>query len=207
MPDDSLDIPAWAELLDQMMVGAEGEQAAILLKQAALTAIYRRAGKITPVAKNPPELHPAPPEILPPCKEREVSWALNLDRQMPQKLLIPSWFIVLHQNGKRVPHSFLPALLNLGKRAPDLCPLIMRVMGERGRWLVERDEDYALFKQAGLWTDAAAQITLKTLEEWQQDPRYLDWYNNVPEVSVSFRDSAVKAFEYAHTQIMEGLAR
>lgn len=207
MSDESVEIPTWAEVLDQMMVGAEGEQAAILLKQAALSAMYRRAGRLTTVAKAMPELHPAPPELLPSCKEREVSWMLNLERAMPQKLLIPSWFIIVHQQGKRIPHSFLPAILSLGKRYPDLCPLIVRVIGERGRWLIERDEDYTLFKQAGLWTDAAAQITLKTLEEWQQDSRYLDWYNNVPEVSVSFRDSAVKSFEYAYTQIMEGLAR
>jgi hypothetical protein len=154
----------WSELLTQMMLGTQnanmpaGEFAGLapeqaLLKQLGLAGAYRRAGYVARAAKSLPEANPAPPERLPACSLNAVDWLRRVEGYSYTQALALDWFLFMHGRGKRVPHSALPYLLELSNRHATWGPYIVPVLGERGRWMVERSDAYPHLRLPELWME------------------------------------------------------
>lgn len=204
MPDNDV-IPVWADIIAQMTIGTEAANAPDLLRQVALAATYRRAGMVTPVAKTPLDLKPAPPETLRAFALRDAGLILAYERQMPISLLIPLWLTLLFRKHKRVPHSFLPQFLAMGKTSPHLIPYLLRVLGERGRWMIEGDEDYAYLRQPVLFPEDDDTLIAKSLDDWKQHPRYVTWASAM--MLGSYQEKFEKDFAELYETLMEGLTR
>jgi hypothetical protein len=157
----------WIELLDQAMLGTQGanpptgawagltpEQA--LLKQFALAGAARRAGVMAQAVRTPPTIDPAPPETLRPCSGLALDWLKKVERTTYTHELIRDWCLVMIDRRRRVPHTALPYVLNLAiKPKSPWIPYLLPLVGERGRWLIERNEQYAALRQTDLWTPEA----------------------------------------------------
>jgi hypothetical protein len=55
---------------------------------------------------------------------------------------LPEWLDVLYQSGHRVAAEYLPALLTRGAQSSDLREAIIKVIGERGRWLAALNDQW-----------------------------------------------------------------
>jgi hypothetical protein len=183
----------WIALIDDLIMGTQGSPApsdefagltpeAALLKRLALAGTARRAGFVAAAVKKIPDSDPAPPEMLRPCSRIAVEWlkhAVHMEKSC--RTFAPIWFMTIAAKRKRVPHNTLPYILGLAARHDDLAPYIVPVLGERGRWIVERSESYASLKQAELWEREQTPLAVPEI------PKYPHW--------IEF-----------HEQMMEGLA-
>lgn len=203
MSDEGV-IPVWAEIIDQMIVGTDAATAPLLLRQAALSAVYRRAGMVTPVSKTSVDLKPAPPETLKACAVREATEMLRYEREVPMNLLIPLWLTVLYRKQKRIPHKLLPQFLTLGKTSRHFVPYILRVLGERGRWMIEGSEDFDYMKQQILLPEEDSVLIARSLEDWKQHPLYLTWHDTVLPHN---KERLETQFAERYQTIMEGFPR
>jgi len=154
----------WDNLLSSALLGTERSQPQLtadapavlrqitldspehmLLTAAAVSAAYRRAGYIPPVAAASLDI-PAPEETQPTCNTRSLHFLrVMLDTPHPYATLLPEWLEIIVSRGKRVPHPFLPALLEVAsqdKKNARLLALIANVMGERGRWLAAQNSKW-----------------------------------------------------------------
>lgn len=177
----------WLALMDDLIMGTQGSPAptdefagltpeAALLKRLALATAARRAGYVAAAVKKMPDadIQPAPPETLRACSRFAVGWLRRgnlIDRS--HKVFTPIWLLTIAAKHKRVPHPALPYVMGLTARNPELAPYIVPVIGERGRWLLERADShsssYAPLKQTELWE--AKQATLATPEV----PKHQNW--------------------------------
>jgi hypothetical protein len=117
----------------------------LLLSAAGVMAVYRRAGYMPHIdTRALPE--PAREEALAPCSTRAVSRLIRLLTH-PQKyrLLIGEWLMVVARKGKRIPHYFLPDVMQQAKRDNALLPLIIPVLGERGKWLAAQNSEWGKY--------------------------------------------------------------
>lgn len=143
---------AFAQLAD-----APAEQA--LLAAAALVTQARRAGR----KPNRPDarIPTAAPETAQLCSSRAASHlVLLLDTPEDQRLA--EWLDCAAAVGLRIPPEHLPALLEAGKASRALRTRILRVAGQRGRWLAAQnaewryaagdDDDDALWQTGGAET-------------------------------------------------------
>jgi uncharacterized protein DUF5691 len=164
----------WSELMDQAMVGTQnapmpfGERASyspeqVLLKQIALVGAVRRAGLVTQAVRSIPTIDPAPPEKLFPCSAFALDWLKKVDRTTYARELIRDWCLFIIKRRKRVPHTALPYVLNLAATQQQWTPYLLPLVGERGRWLIDRNEAYVTLRQAELWSDEGA-LDLKPAE-------------------------------------------
>lgn len=109
-----------------------------LLARAALHALAHAAGR-TPDPPGDPLPAPAPTETLPEVPERAARH-LSLVLGTP---LLSEWLTLCAQAGWRVPPARLPELLDHASRDSRLRPLLIPVLGERGRWLARFNPDWA----------------------------------------------------------------
>jgi hypothetical protein len=129
---------------------ADADGAARLLELAAMeTAAY--AVTVQPSAATPVE--PAPAERRPVMTDRLADLlllAVRTDRDVATDLLD-----TVAGAGLVLPPAALPAFLELG-RDSRIAPVLTDLVGERGRWLVDLDEEWAIFLPAGLRASAIA---------------------------------------------------
>jgi hypothetical protein len=164
----------WAELIDQAMLGTQDtsittgewvghtpEQA--LLKQFALIGTARRAGLMAQPVRSMPTIDPAPPESLSLCSALALEWLKKVERATFARELIRDWCLVMIERRKRVPHTALPYVLNLANTQSQWVPYLLPLIGERGRWLIDRSESYGALRQGELWSGRVS-LELKPAE-------------------------------------------
>ncbi len=122
-----------------------GDPAGRLLDQAALLTVRRRAGRM-PEAAEP--IAPAPAETtrpVPGAATRRLRRMLSGERAW----LLPEWLDAAARNGRHVPPSLLPELLDRARADRALRPHLARAAGRRGVWLAMRNVDWAYLVVAG----------------------------------------------------------
>jgi hypothetical protein len=160
----------WEELVSSALMGSERRPLEItadapdlvqtldsenaehrLLMSAAVMALYRRAG-YCPTTFTIPAVPPAPAEIRPACSERAVLHLRELLERIPAyNPLLIEWLTIIDSKGKRVPHPYLPALLDwtgLNRKNKVIVTPMAAVMGERGRWLAKQNSRWAFLLEA-----------------------------------------------------------
>jgi hypothetical protein len=184
-----------SELLNQLMLGTQGSAAPsgdfahftpeqALLKQLALWGHTRRAGFVAKTAKSMPQIDPAPAETHSPCSLRAIDWLQLVESKASTRELAFDWFIFIKGRGKRVPLISLSYVLELSNRYSEWTPYIAPVIGERGKWIVQKTEFYPRLRQQELWLEAERPV----LNPTKIDPKDA----NILEM---------------HTRMMEELAR
>ena len=108
-----------------------------LLSAVALAALHRQAGfRATADGLPLPEVSAA--EKLPRCSAAAGRHlALMLGGEF--KEVLPEWLAALRGAGRRVREEHLPALLDKGSTERALRPLVVEVLGNRGRWLAAQN--------------------------------------------------------------------
>ncbi|NYI94033.1 hypothetical protein HNR12_000310 [Streptomonospora nanhaiensis] len=177
MPPDSPTAPAatWSDLVSAALVGTarrsvpqpaglpaveRDDPALALLDRAALAAVRRRAGRtaLRVPPDSPGRLPQAAPDTAPEVPGPAVlrlSSVLNADTP-----LLREWLGLAAERGMVVPPDVLPDLLNRGARDHDLGRLMVRVVGERGRWLAAVSDRWS-------YLDRLSQSGEFTVEEWR----------------------------------------
>src|SRR5262249_37863475 len=144
----------WAELVKVALVGtgrqALGEPAvevpgasaeAKLLGEAAALALHERAGALPPVLEGAAPAA-ASHETLPRASTaatRELEIAL-----VAEPALVPEWLRLCAAPtvGRRADERMLPDLLEFGRADADARAAVIAVLGERGRWLAEKNPSW-----------------------------------------------------------------
>ncbi|MEV5506400.1 DUF5691 domain-containing protein [Streptomyces orinoci] len=145
----------WDELLSTALLGTDrraapagrpGQAPALaLLDEAALHAVRRRAGALPAAARARPEPAPEDPRpCLPEAARRRLALLLA-DRAGPATgrrgsapdlvELLPQWLAAANLRGYRAPDALLPELLDAARARSDLRQEVLRLGGERARWL------------------------------------------------------------------------
>jgi Family of unknown function (DUF5691) len=154
-----------------------GDPAALLLDQAALLTVARRAGRPADEAEPLPAAGPDPrPAVSPAAGER---LARILGGEHPD--LLAEWLRAAVARGLRAPAQLLPALLDRGRRAapadPGLRLLVAAAGGTRARWLAGLNPDWkwltGLNPGTGTATDARPGEDLWRLGDIGQRRGYL----------------------------------
>lgn len=129
------------------------DQEGALLGAAALLASYRRAGRRPGAAPAESVAAPAPDDQRPECSGLAVQHLQSMING-GQRAVLPEWLAALAAAGQRLPSSELPDLLEIGRAASGLRPLIRAVLDARGGWLAAQnpDWDYAKTEDPGLRT-------------------------------------------------------
>jgi hypothetical protein len=141
---------AWEGLVAAALLGtarapvpsseAISAERALLDSAAALAAFQRAAALPTATQISPPAA--APPEDRPLCTARAgalLRYALEWDK-LPMRL----WLTACARTGQLARPEYLPALLHYGryKQDKEARPLILHVIGARGRWLAAQHGDW-----------------------------------------------------------------
>ncbi len=134
---------------------ADREKAA--LHAAAVLASYRSCGR-KPQLRQVPLPAEAAPEHQPPVNAaagRHLAFMLAEGRY---REVLPEWLAAVAATGKRVAEGLLPDLLDAGRQDRQIRPAVIRVAGNRGRWLAGLHESwsYALAAHAGTGADDPA---------------------------------------------------
>jgi Family of unknown function (DUF5691) len=117
------------------------DPAAVLLDLAALVTATRRAGgRALP---SPSVSPPAPPEQQQPVGPLAASRLTSL-LASNDPLLVGWWLHVAAQKGLRAPAAALPSLLDLAVARSGIAPDVVRVLGERGRWLAGHKHEWSV---------------------------------------------------------------
>lgn len=119
---------------------ASADHADALLGTAALVAVFQQAGRLPGQAGA--TLEPSAPDDLPACPPGAVQH-LSAMLAGTQRTLLPEWLAALTAAGRRVPPAYLPALLDLGRTQPELCPALLPALGARGAWLAAQNPAWA----------------------------------------------------------------
>lgn len=131
-----------------------------ILLTAGAWATYCRAGASAQAASAAPT--PASPEALPACSSKAAQLLANLLGGDAHELL-PEALTLLKQGGMRLPYTLLPTALKHGAQHKELRPLLIPVLGERGRWLSQFNKEWAwvaqfLNESVALTPEASAKI-------------------------------------------------
>lgn len=149
------------------LIGAEEAGPAALLDAAAATTAYQRAGRrpgaawAEPMpAFDEPDLPACPPAAIP-------HLAQMLDGVY--RAALPEWLGRLAAMGRRVDAGQLVGLLDLGLGHAELRPLILPVLGRRGRWLAGLNPAWAYARGEGDPAEAAdgAALQAARLARWE----------------------------------------
>jgi hypothetical protein len=133
-----LTLPPSDSLLGRALNGLDvSDREGALLSAVALTSLHRQAGRVAATDSLPPP-EPCAVEQLPRCGAaggRHL--ALMLGGEF--KEVLPEWLASLGRAGLRVPEEHLPALFDKANKERALRPLVVEVMGSRGRWLAAQN--------------------------------------------------------------------
>jgi hypothetical protein len=147
------DTPALAA---RALAAGTGDLPARVLAAAAAAGVHRRAGVMLPVGMPDAPIDPdTSVETLPACSARTI---LNLywlfTQQVKHKPLILEALILIARKGKRIPHPYLPTLLDLAavnRKDERWLAVVARVMGERGKWLATAHKAWNFLDEPMLW--------------------------------------------------------
>ena len=131
-----------------------------LLGAAAVVSLYRLSG-LQPLIDTRSLAEGCEKEEIDSCGT-EASQHLALMLAGKFKEALPEWLTAVRLVRRRVPEEHLPALLDKGHAEQSLRPLIVQVMGSRGRWLA---------MQNGEWRWAGARDEGEVWETGSRDER------------------------------------
>ena len=114
-----------------------------LLSSAAIVSSYELAGRLPTSSSNASTIAPAALEADDrPEASAGVARFLTTMLGGVNDEVLREWLTVVAARGWRVPTPMLPVLLDVGQGATYLRELIIGVLGQRGRWLAARNEQW-----------------------------------------------------------------
>ncbi len=134
---------------------AAGE--AELLRLIALTAGYRRAGRLPLTPLPPPPA--AAPDSTPLMTETAMAHLQRIISETQLAPLLLEWEQAALASGRLIPPRHLPPLLERARNDSHLRPLLARLGGERVHWLAAANPR---------WAQLIGQINAPTLQQWQE---------------------------------------
>jgi hypothetical protein len=150
---------ATAPEVDSLIAGLpQGEAERALLLRAGAWAVYQQAGATPEAAVEAPV--PAPEEQLPACSPE----AAGLLRRVTEDALLIEALDRMRRVGLRLPFDLLPAMLDL--HSVELRAAVAPVLGERGRWLAQRNKSW--FWVAQTLEDASGGLPEDAESIWQE---------------------------------------
>lgn len=129
------------------------DPAGLVLDAAALSAAYRRAGRmplrgLEPLPAAEPDPRPAPSEA---AVRRLAAMSGGTNPE-----LLPEWLEAVRDRGLRVPPEFLPELAELARGRHELRAVLAAVTGPRAAWLATLDRNWRFLADAAAETAADA---------------------------------------------------
>jgi hypothetical protein len=137
-----------------------------LLNRAAALALYCQAGQ-QPMTFSAPAPIACEADDLPVCPQSALVY-LRQTLTGDRRAQLPECLSLMAQAGWRLPERLLPQVLELGRKQPELRPVITLVLGKRGRWLAQQlqDENYAVGAiDASLWETGTRSQRVRYLEQ------------------------------------------
>jgi Family of unknown function (DUF5691) len=137
----SANIPVIAPDLDSLINRLHSDDAGHdLLRAAGLLDLYEQIGR-TPAKLSPQPLPPPRAETRQSCSPLAAQYLAGmLDGQ--QRTIMPEFLRAMDAAGLRIPETLLPNMLAYGAARANTRPLILAVLGSRGRWLAMRHENW-----------------------------------------------------------------
>jgi hypothetical protein len=181
----------------------EGDSAehAFLLSAAAL-GLQRRAGYEPPIHEARLPAGPAPETQ--PTVSRRAQAQLTIMLAQPQRygLLLLEWLSGHVRKGRRVPHPYLPALLDITTKGSELSAWVAASYGERGRWLALQNEKW----RHPLAFEESTLRNLRSQPPRQPDPKALQKALTSDKITdTNSVVTAVSAYGPVSTPLMVGL--
>ena len=169
-----LTFPPSDSLLGRALNGLDvSDREGALLGAVALASLHRQAG-LGAATDNLPPPEPCAAEQRPLCSAAAGRHlALMLGGEF--KEVLPEWLASLRRAGLRVPEEHLPALFDKANKERALRPLVVEVMGSRGRWLAAQNPAWG-WASADLgpdaWETGGLEVRLSLLRSLRaKDPR------------------------------------
>jgi hypothetical protein len=136
---ESVQIPAVSPALDALLRSLQGgDPEAVLLSSAGTLDLYEQIGRL-PARVRSDRWAGAPQESDPACPpQAAVFIAQMLDGSLSK--LMPEFLGELQKAGLRIPETLLPNLLAYGVKRAKLRPLILPLLGKKGRLLAAQHE-------------------------------------------------------------------
>lgn len=134
-----------------------------LLLTAGAWAVYRQAGYCAEPAPAIPQLAPA--EVLASCSTKATLLLANL-LQGENSEVFPEALERLQQADLRLPYELLPRALAYGTRNKQVRAAIVSVLGERGRWLSQFNQEWKWVNQHLLQAEKSLPMDAETI--WQE---------------------------------------
>lgn len=178
-----------APTLLQQIETTDSEQ--LLLIAGGVMTLFHRAGYVPATDMRALEA-PAPAESRVPCSIHIASLLLQLlDHPDANRLLVGEWLLLIEGKKKRIPHVFLPEIMQRVKRDNALLPMVIPVLGERGKWLAAQNPEWDKFLSmkpdaAPAWIQVFLSGEAPTVEAIPKDAEIRESLNNQP-----MRDSQV----------------
>ncbi|HEX3641565.1 MAG TPA: DUF5691 domain-containing protein, partial [Ktedonobacteraceae bacterium] len=141
---------------------ANNAERSLLLTAGAL-AVYRQAGYCTESAPAIPQLAPA--EVLASCSAKAALLLANL-LQGEHSEVLPEALEQLQKAHLRLPHDSLPQALAYGTRNKQVRTALVPVIGERGRWLSQFNQEWKWVNQLLLEAEKSLPANAETI--WQE---------------------------------------
>jgi hypothetical protein len=140
-------LPPSDSLLGRALNGLDvSDREGALLGAVALASLHRQAG-LRAATDNLPLPEACEAEQLPRCSAAAGRHlALMLGGEFRE--VLPEWLAALRGAGRRAPEEHLPALLDKASKERALRPLVVEVLGNRGRWLAAQNAGWS-------WASAA----------------------------------------------------
>jgi hypothetical protein len=125
-------------LLGRALKGLEvSDREGALLGAVALASLHRQAG-LGAAADSLPLPEACEADQLPRCSASSAHYLSQMFGGRFKDTL-PEWLTALRTAGRRVSEEHLPALLDRASKERALRPLVVEVMGRRGRWLAAQN--------------------------------------------------------------------
>jgi hypothetical protein len=134
-----------------------------LLLTAGAWAVYRQAGYCAESAPTIPQLAPA--EVLASCSAKAAHLLASLLQGEHSKIL-PEALEHLQQAHLRLPHDLLPQALAYETKNKEVRSALVPVLGERGRWLSQFNQEWKWVNQLLLQTEKSLPANIETI--WQE---------------------------------------
>jgi hypothetical protein len=139
---DALQMPDIAPALDELLAGLQhGDSEHLLLSAAGTLDLYEQIGRM-PARLRPDSRVQALQEIKPACPPQAAVYIAQM-LEGPLRDLLPEFLAEMQKAGFRLPETFLPNLLAYAEKRPKVRPLILPVLGRRGRWLAAQHQRWA----------------------------------------------------------------
>lgn len=149
------------------------ESERVLLRAAAITALHRRAGRLPALAE--PAFPPAcPADEWPRCSPQA---GMILDQILGggRSTLLSEWVMAAANHRQRCREEYLPWLLDQQKILQTIPrPVLLAVLGERGRWLAAQNPEwnaYVAYPDETIWHEGQRKQRLAYLTDLRaKDP-------------------------------------